>query len=351
MIKQEFMNERQLRLSAEKNYRKAYSELGEERVQLNIPKDLVQLSRKSSKTRNDETDKQDARDYEKFWLSRRDINWAEIPMRKIYNKRLRRREDKALVTEILVHLAPSSTFNPFHVWANMKRSVNPELEISSTTVSSKSAKIVEDNKRRMEEDMKVAEITRIRNSKDNLISLVRQLSSQRAREVLLVEILRKAMTEPRNIVEVFDVLWAIESFGISETVAPPPRDASDILPSVKDSSLAYDNLKTFNSLLKEARKLRSKEKDIIRFQLNEMSDRLPPLSKYSFDFKLDHWQIRALEFLDAGKSLVICAPTSSGKTVLSTYVALIGKYDRGELSKMKAAVKSSKVGFYLYHFY
>lgn len=40
---------------------------------------------------------------------------------------------------------------------------------------------------------------------------------------------------------------------------------------------------------------------------------------------MDPWQKRVLTWIDAGKSVVICAPTSSGKTVLSSYVAVIFK--------------------------
>ena len=58
------------------------------------------------------------------------------------------------------------------------------------------------------------------------------------------------------------------------------------------------------------------------FQLEQMNDRLPPLSKYNRVFKLDEWQCRVLELVDMNKSAVVCAPTSSGKTVLSTYTVV-----------------------------
>jgi energy-coupling factor transporter ATP-binding protein EcfA2 len=74
-----------------------------------------------------------------------------------------------------------------------------------------------------------------------------------------------------------------------------------------------------------------------------MSDSLPPLSKFSFGFKLDPWQKRVLRWIDAGKSVVICAPTSSGKTVLSTYVAMINqnfKFNADDEKDKKKFVKS-----------
>lgn len=68
-----------------------------------------------------------------------------------------------------------------------------------------------------------------------------------------------------------------------------------------------------------------------------MSNSLPPLSKYTFDFKLDEWQKKALRWIEEEKSVVISAPTSSGKTVISTLVALPGKRKELEASASKSA--------------
>jgi hypothetical protein len=59
--------------------------------------------------------------------------------------------------------------------------------------------------------------------------------------------------------------------------------------------------------------------DIIKFQMTKMHDRLPPLSRYNRKFKLEDWQCRVLSAIDDGRSTIVCAPTSSGKTLLSTY--------------------------------
>ena len=47
-------------------------------------------------------------------------------------------------------------------------------------------------------------------------------------------------------------------------------------------------------LIKEAKALREAEADLVAFQLTEMSDRLPPLSKFGHGFKLDAWQVYKL---------------------------------------------------------
>jgi superfamily II RNA helicase len=83
--------------------------------------------------------------------------------------------------------------------------------------------------------------------------------------------------------------------------------------------LLKENGDKFKDSLKYARKLMSGKKDIISFQLTQMADRLPPLSRYNRAFKLENWQCDILSAIDQRKSAVVCAPTSSGKTLLSTY--------------------------------
>eukprot|EP00804_Cyclotella_cryptica_P011929 CCRYP_004426-RA/>CCRYP_004426-RA protein AED:0.01 eAED:0.01 QI:96/1/1/1/1/1/2/343/1248 len=83
--------------------------------------------------------------------------------------------------------------------------------------------------------------------------------------------------------------------------------------------LLKENGDKFKDSLKYARKLMTGKKDIISFQLTQMADRLPPLSRYNRAFKLEDWQCDILDAIDNRKSAVVCAPTSSGKTLLSTY--------------------------------
>jgi len=75
----------------------------------------------------------------------------------------------------------------------------------------------------------------------------------------------------------------------------------------------------YKDSLKYARKLMASKTNLISFQLTEMPDRLPPLSRYNRKFKLEGWQCDVLEAIDAKRTAVVCAPTSSGKTLLSTY--------------------------------
>ena len=65
---------------------------------------------------------------------------------------------------------------------------------------------------------------------------------------------------------------------------------------------------------------------LAEYQLNELSDRLPPLDFYNYpSIQLDDWQKQILTHIDNNESVVVCAPTSSGKTILSTYAGLSDK--------------------------
>ncbi len=76
----------------------------------------------------------------------------------------------------------------------------------------------------------------------------------------------------------------------------------------------------YKTSIKHARKLLDSHKsEIVKYQMTRMSDRLPPLSVYNRKFKLEEWQCNVLGAIDRGESAIVCAPTSSGKTLLSTY--------------------------------
>mmetsp|Transcript_3439 Transcript_3439/g.7476 ORF Transcript_3439/g.7476 Transcript_3439/m.7476 type:complete len:1260 (+) Transcript_3439:104-3883(+) len=93
-------------------------------------------------------------------------------------------------------------------------------------------------------------------------------------------------------------------------------DAATLKSLYKDGG---DNRGSYRDSLKYARKLMSGKENLISFQLTEMADRLPPLSRYNRKLQLEPWQFDILQAIDNRESAVVCAPTSSGKTILSTY--------------------------------
>lgn len=166
--------------------------------------------------------------------------------------------------------------------------------------------------------------------------------------------------------EVLDILWALEEMPFfnaadSEIVAEKASkkdEKEDKKKSKKDSKKDKDSKKkdkkdsdkktekvilspaakqlkelykegdskgSYKDSLKFARKLMSSKKDLISFQLTEMHDRLPPLSRYNRKFRLEDWQCAVLESIDNRSSAIVCAPTSSGKTLLSTYTCKSAK--------------------------
>ena len=184
-------------VASERQYKAAYNSLGDERTQKGT-KGYVQISRrKRLKSKSAAVqDSLDSKDYEKFWFSRRDENWANMPMKKVYSRKERKMKYFSLVTEILIHLAPKSTFNPWLVWMQLKEKEAAQLTAEQTNETTKTGTLSKlellriGNTQQKIEDAQIAEITRIRNSKDSISTLVKHLSTQRAREILLIEILK-----------------------------------------------------------------------------------------------------------------------------------------------------------------
>lgn len=78
----------------------------------------------------------------------------------------------------------------------------------------------------------------------------------------------------------------------------------------------------FSETVDEVMGLLGEIEDVIEFQLVKMANRLPPLSRFTFGRSLDAWQKRVLGLIDERRSVIVCAPTSSGKTILSSYVTM-----------------------------
>lgn len=83
-------------------------------------------------------------------------------------------------------------------------------------------------------------------------------------------------------------------------------------------------VRTAEPVVSKARGWRTAEDDMVAKQLTDMSHLLPPLSPFGQKFKLDEWQKNVLRAIDNERSVLVCAPTSSGKTVMSSYVASHG---------------------------
>eukprot|EP01034_Spumella_vulgaris_P027120 gene27121-33797_t len=278
---------------------------------------------------------------DQYWALHKDENWTQVPGIRRWDRKSRTQKFFATVSQILVNLEPGTTFNPADVWqAELERDEDKLRADKEALVTKKSEKLSGADKIRASTKVASAakklllEVTRIRNSKNSLLSIIRDIRIPEARAILIVEILKQAYADYKKNGDkkiLYEALWAIDSIEIPNMKAPAVADKKSIL--VKDSSLVYDDFADVEKLLTSARKVMATEKDMIQLQLVEMYDSLPPLSKFTFGFKLDPWQKRVLRWIDAGKSVLICAPTSSGKTVLSSYVAILFKTAQAILNK------------------
>ena len=72
--------------------------------------------------------------------------------------------------------------------------------------------------------------------------------------------------------------------------------------------------------------LKAKNKDVYEIQMRQLYEYLEPLSRFDENKpRLDKWQKDVFEMIDAKKNVIVIAPTSSGKTVLSTYCSIISE--------------------------
>ena len=73
-------------------------------------------------------------------------------------------------------------------------------------------------------------------------------------------------------------------------------------------------------------KSKFKGSDLIEIQMTSLSSYLHPLNPLNkHKRKLDDWQVEVFERIERKENILIVAPTSAGKTVCSTYCAIVGK--------------------------
>ncbi len=86
--------------------------------------------------------------------------------------------------------------------------------------------------------------------------------------------------------------------------------------------ISKENKKKFHTDLQNMNRIVS-SLDIIELQFTKFSNQLPPLDRN--EFILDPWQKEVINYIDNRDSVIVMCPTSSGKTVLSTYVTSCDK--------------------------
>ena len=131
----------------------------------------------------------------------------------------------------------------------------------------------------------------------------------------------------KSAVDILDCLWEVEE--VFKTL-----DSDGQKKFLSDYRKPFEKAQTLRANMEKLAKtckLRKEPKSIVQYQLQHMYDRLPPLTLVNKGkWELDPWQKRVLSNIDNGQSAVVSAPTSSGKTVLSTYLCTkkATKYDK-----------------------
>ena len=75
----------------------------------------------------------------------------------------------------------------------------------------------------------------------------------------------------------------------------------------------------------ERYKQKYNSEDMVALQMKSLSSFLPPLDPLFIGrMRLDEWQLEVFNLIEQNANILVCAPTSAGKTVVSTYCAALG---------------------------
>ena len=215
-----------------------------------------------------------------------------------------------LISNILISLSPTSTFNPASVWEKEKRRESEALA-GKVVVKEKigaAAQIIAENKANMQYHKFLSDIVTISNeTKKNKITLLKHTTDANARVVLYVEVLKVACeASPPQKEIVFEALWALkECNAYTVEVAEDGKEKIVILPipsmpstytkdkkdkekyedkkkecgpllygaaifAAKDERKDANNYKEVEVCIRKAREIVARERDPIRLQLMDM---------------------------------------------------------------------------------
>ncbi|KAJ0404334.1 hypothetical protein ATCC90586_007648 [Pythium insidiosum] len=270
----------------------------------------------------------------------RDVNWN-----KVWPDRM---------PVILRDLAPTNPFNPRNLWPEETDGeappTKPTTPTTASTAEDDAAKKGAAGKGAKKDGgkLKKADLIRMQLAKDKLEKqsnvdeeklanvkrsnnlLTMKMTTPTGRLKQLYEILRECWKK-KEFTDAVDTLWEIQRTKLMPTRATIPGKKIDKAVQRREEE---EDAKLREEIAAVHKKYRKYVKyvneylagrDLIEFQLTEMSDRLPPLNMHHMNkFILDDWQRTVLTHIDNQHSVIVCAPTSSGKTVLSSYVSVVG---------------------------
>ena len=215
-------------------------------------------------------------------------------------------EMKKNPTKIFRNLAPTSFIKP----SEWKKKENNKLN-SKSKISKKALEIIEKNKKKQLEKNISIEIEKLDNTFEPLKSDVKTDVGKFYKSLKCLEFFHNKKDE-KSIIDIW--LSYIDQY--SEL-------ASNYKKGAKNRSQIEKMFIEYKKIVNDTKNIYDKIENMTRYQLEEMPSFLPPLDYLNFynkEFILDDWQSNALELIDQKKSILLCAPTSSGKTLLTTYL-------------------------------
>lgn len=210
-----------------------------------------------------------------------------------------------------------STFDPVKFYNEAKYEIKEEVDLSTLSrkerkqikkskISKKALKMVQDNIKKKEENLREEEDRKLNHfitkcvTIDDMAQLVDKMKTTYGRINSKIELLDKC------IIDNFDVASHLLFFSLNEETE-------------------YDDLKSKKKQILLKYKGIYSSQDLIQIQMTKLSSYLNPLNPFQNNKrKLDDWQVDVFERIEKKQNILIVAPTSAGKTVCSTYCAVIG---------------------------
>jgi len=245
----------------------------------------------------------------------------EINYPKIYNTKLSWHimpDDIEYIT--ILQEQGVSNFDPIAFYKEANRQKNLEIEVDISKLSKKerkqlkkrklsktAKKFIEENIRKKEEILREDENRRLVKHMENitdlddLVSRVKSMQTNYGRIKLKAQLLEYFLNENYNLIS------HIVFYSLNDEKTDDNELNSYIRKTIKRYKEKYDN------------------EDMIAVQMNDLSSYLPPLDPLNCKpMKLDDWQLEVFNLIESKKNILLCAPTSAGKTVVSSYCAVLG---------------------------
>ena len=242
-----------------------------------------------------------------------------------------RRKAKNEFSTMLRDLAPDNAFDPRTMWdpegeERKKRKEEEEAKAAKKKSGggkkkkkmSKAEEIRAKNTARMEQGAREKDLAKLNAAIEQGTNAVARLAvSTPEIQIIQIGTLLKLSLDNKSAVDILDCLWEVEE--VFKTLDSDGQ--KKFLSGYRKPFEKAQTLRANMEKLAKTCKLRKEPKSIVQYQLQHMYDRLPPLTLVNKGkWELDPWQKRVLSNIDNGQSTVVSAPTSSGKTVLSTYL-------------------------------